>query len=385
MNMKRTLIAASAACVGAFSALADASVPYGDLKVETNGWFALTADGAIGGSVTSEVKFVSAADSKLAFENMGTPVVFTTTESLTQELVTVTLDVTASAIPWGKTPDIGSKIAVALYENEARTATNFVAWAGGTMKALSTDAPVPSEGEDYRLVVRFDNREGEGVRRKVKFAAVVGGVEYALKDGGEEWIDYSFDLGEKLNVGCLGRGELAGFDGVQLAIVAEVIPAGDGKITVREEDEKVIEEVIRNSTYKTVSEFMGAPASEAVPSGTGFAAGLTVSHAYALGLVKTAGTQVEAVNDGKLEVRAEAMKAREDGGISLGFVGGVEPREDCGATFSYQLWVSTDGVNYSKSANATDATSAAEVAIPSADVKAGYHFFKVKAFVTLGK
>ena len=380
------MIATATACACALSALADASVPYDSLRVEANEWFALTAptlENPFGGTVTSDDGFVITEDSKLAFANMEDPIVFTTTESLTQELATVTLDVTASAIPSDMEPGDGVKVAVALRENEEKTGAYFVAWTGGSMKTLSTDAPIPSEGEDFQLIVQFDNRDN-GL--KVRFTAVIGGVKYALKDGGVEWIGCTSGIsGSTMKVGFLGCGELAGFSGAQLTVVAEVIPSGDGTITVREGDKKVIEEVIRNSTYKTVSEFLNAPASEAVPSGKGFASGLKVSHAYALGLVKASGTQVEAVNDGKLEVRAEAMTVNDDGSISIGFVGDVKPREDCGATFSYQLWVSKDGQSYVKSANAADSASAAGIAIPRADVEAGYHFFKVKAFVTLGK
>ena len=381
--MKKTLIAMTVACVSALTVLADSEAvsndkPYDQLKFTTNAWFSLDATTTSGGSITA-----GSFGDNLSFDADTTPVTFTTTDACQQDFATVTLNVKASTVPNGslKTTEAAYKIAVSLYESTANSATNFVAYLGsGNWVTLSSGA-VPYEGDDYTLLVRFDNRAGG---KKVSFAAVIGGVEYELKNGDEKWFAYTPEeiAQNPRHVGFLGKGALTSFNGIQLVVKAEVIIIeGGGTVDVKEEDVTAFEKDPEVVKLGGVDGYMAATATE-VYKDKQFASGMKVAEAYALGLIKAGDSGAEVVNNGKVEVKAEATAVdTTTGDISVDFVG-ITPNAESGATITYQLQRSTDGTVWVDS-TAPVATDASQIKIPATDVAAGYHFFKVVTTVTL--
>ena len=377
--MKKVLIAMTVAFVGVCAALADSSSAYESLKFRTNAWFSLTKDNMaspVGGSITSGTLTTPVGD-KLAFNDT---VVFTAAEDnqRTNDITMVTLDVVASVVPSDekKLPDAG--IAVALCETSAGV-TNFIAWIGGSSVAdwvtLTADA-VPDIGESYKLVVRFDNRSDA---KKVKFAAVIGDAEHVLKgSGNDEWLTYTGAVGKQLHVGFLGDGALTRFDGDQLVILAEAVIAGGEIVDVKETDVKNFsDEATRLG--KSLSEYMALNA-KGLYTDTRIPANLTVSQAYALGLITSQNGNVSFPNNGALEIKADAVAVNADGDIKVGFID-VVPNTESGATFSYKVYASADGTNWGSEPVATYESLDA-VVIPHGQLSGG-KFFKVVTGVTL--
>lgn len=379
--MKKTLIAMTVACVGALAALAeDAPVPYEDLKLGTNLWFSLTADGStlvpVGGQVT-QGQF-TANEGRISFDSPDTPTAFQAADDCTQQLATVTFAVKASTVPYGrlKPNAVSGKVAVSLYESAKNGTTNFVAWAGGDRLDLDCDA-VPYEGDDYTLFVRFDTREAVG--RKVSFAWADDVAEHLMTTGSAKiaWFDCTVNFEAKRNVGFLGKGSLTELVGAQLNIVAEIVPTDDGAIAVKEEDKSAIAEAAK-TIGKTVSAYLQSDANGTVTGATRAAAGVTVAQAYALGLVKRDGDAVVAVNEGALEVKADAAQVTADG-ISVRFAEGITPHPETVQSIEYQLSGSATGDTYQPIQDATF-TDASAIRIPTTALGT-YHFFKVSAKV----
>lgn len=385
--MKRTLIAISVACVGTLVAIADEDnstpAPYETLVFGTNNWFEAKANGSspsyVGGSITQgEFKVEGEA---LAFDSKDIPVVFLSNDSYTQELSTVSLDVTASTVPNGKRALAEDKIAVALYESEKNMATNFVARAGGEWFDL-VGAAVPYEGDDYTLLVRFDNR-AEG--RKVAFAWVdAEGVEYPLTNATPDsaWFNeytVNFKTNQQMNVGFLGKGFLNNLKGFQLNIFASVTPTTNGTVVISKKDFAAFEKDPVVEAAGGVDNYMKSEAAETYKDkGMRFQKGISVAQAYALGLIKTVEGRVEVVNDGAIEVKA-ASASLTSGGLKVNFIG-ITPNKSTGATFNFKLFGSSDGRDW------TDLeiqfTSVDAIYIPTSQFGAN-HFFKVVTDVLL--
>lgn len=380
--MKKTLIAISAACVGALSVLAgDAATSYAGLKLGTNDWFSVTADGPVvtggGLDVGSGDKFTSTG-----FEatDPAHPITFTSTNATADvTLRTVMIVTKASTVPSGMDMAGDGKIAVSL--REVGTATNFYAKVGAGW-VLLTGGAVPAEGTDYALVIRFDDRNGG---KKVQFATIIDSTESVLTGTGattDGWFDYSALTGiqsDLVHVGLLGKGLRTDFDGIVLNILAEVVSAGDGgAIEIKEEDEKVFEAASKNAGYQTVSAYLQASVRTAVAAtATRAASGVTVAQAYALGLIVTENNEVKAVNDGALEAKAGAIVTD---GIKVGFIG-ITPHPETVESIEYVLLGSADGTAWDTTPIATFG-SADDIRIPTSELSSK-HFFKVNAKVTL--
>lgn len=383
--MKKTLIAISAACVGALASMADDAVtdtPYAGLKFGTNDWFSVTAgqSGNVpGGTVVVGTGNTFSAD-EFAATNPAAPITFTSTNATADTTFrTVTIVTKAATVPAGMDMPGSDKIAVSL--REVGTATNFYAKIGADLIQL-TGGAVPEEGTDYALVIRFDDRN-EG--KKVQFATIIDSTESVLKSTNvtDGWFDYSAltDIQPGLvHVGLLGKGRQTGFDGVVLNIVAEVVPTKDGAIEIKEEDKQAFEAAIGETSYTTVSEYLQAPVTEALGTKAARAAsGVTVAQAYALGLIKTdENGAVVAVNDGALEAKAGAIVTGDDAGIKVGFIG-ITPRPETVEQIVYELLGSEDGTTWGTT-NTFESVEA--IKIPTTDLST-YHFFKVNAKVTL--
>ena len=378
--MKKTLIAISAACFGALSVLADDAVtPYAGLKFGTNDWFNVTAgqSGNVPGGTVEVGTDNTFTSTGFEATDPERPITFTSTNATADTTFrTVTIVTKASTVPTGMDMAVADKIAVSL--REVGSETNFYARIGADWVKL-TGGAVPAEGTDYALVIRFDDRN-EG--QKVQFATIIDSTESVLKstDVTDGWFDYSALTGiqpDQVHVGLLGKGLQTGFDGVVLNIVAEIIPAGDGAIEIKEEDKEAFEEASQKAGYQTVSAYLQASASAAIPAAER-AGNATVAQAYALGLVKTEGGEVVAVNDGALEAKAGAIVTD---GITVGFIG-ITPHPETVEKIEYELLGSADGTDWSKATKVGTFNSVDAIKIQTTHLST-YHFFKVNAKVTL--
>lgn len=384
--MKRTLIAISVACVGTLVAIADEDnstpAPYETLVFGTNNWFEAKANGSspsyVGGSITQgEFKVEGEA---LAFDSKDIPVVFLSNDSYTQELSTVSLDVNASTVPNGKLALAEDKIAVALYESASGSATNFVARVGGEWFDLEGSA-VPYEGDDYKLLIRFDNR-AEG--KKVAFAWVdAEGVEYPLTNATPDsaWFNeytVNFKTNQQMNVGFLGKGFLNNLKGFQLNIFASVTPTTNGTVVISKKDLAAFEKDPVVEAAGGVDNYMKSEASTTY-SGKSFQKNISVAQAYALGLIKTVDGHVEVVNDGAIEVKADSAKLTGDG-LKVNFIG-ITPNASTGATFNFKLFGSSDGTVWDDTP-IMEKSSVDEIVIPKGSL-GSKHFFKVVTDVLL--
>ena len=383
--MKKTLIAISIACVGALASMAEVT-PYENLRfADPVEWFSATSSSALkNGTVTSEVKF---KEGTLDFDTETDPVTFTVNadEVRTNDLTEVEIDAKASTVPYGKQKAVTGKLAVALYESVRNSATNFIANLGSGEWVTLTCDKYPYEGEDYTLIVRFDNRNDAGVeQKKVKFSILLPGEadERDLMNGNSAWMTYTATVARQLNVGFLGQGSLNEFGGLKLVLSAEIIVTPGGSVEVDEKDLSVFETECAKSSM-TVDEYLGSKTKDLYKETKLVNTDLTVAEAYALGLVKSDNNGgLEFPNNGELDVKAEAATVDADGNIKVGFVD-VTPNVKSGASFSYQLMKSKTGLPDSWDASGEPKTILDEVEIPGADVTAGYHYFKVVTTVTL--
>ena len=393
--MKKTLIAISVACVAALASMAEedtaGSGAYESLKFATNTWFTVTkgetSPDVVGGAITGDL--TQGEDEYLGFDTTesGAPVVFTAAadNERTNDITTVTFDVKAATVPYDKLADVADATnAVCLYESAKSPAvTNFyVKVSGGTGWVQMDSTKVPFEGDAYKLVVRFDDRDATG--KKVQFAAIVAGEEVVLTNATvtDGWLTYEDAVDKQINVGLLGKGALKALRGDQLVIIAEVIVTPGGKVEVDEKDLEVFE-IESLALGKPVGEYLSLNAQNTYKEkNTRIDPGLTVAQAYALGLVKSEDGELVFPNNGELDVKAEAATVDTQGNIKVSFVD-VTPNVKSGASFSYQLMKSEDGSTGSWVTSGNPVTTLDEVKIPAAAVADSYHYFKVVTTVTL--
>ena len=393
--MKKTLIAISVACVAALASMAEedtaGSGAYESLKFATNTWFTVTngTSGAVveGGMIVGDL--VQIGDDFLGFDTTesGVPVVFKAADDneRTNDITTVTFDVKAATVPNGKLAAVSAATnAVCLYESATDpAATNFCVKVSGAEWVQMGSTKVPFEGDAYKLVARFDNR---AEAKKVQFAAIIAGEEVVLTNGNvtDGWLTYGSEVESRINVGLLGKGALKALRGDQLVIIAEVIviPKGGGKIEVDEKDLEVFETQL--SSGQSIGEYLSSNAQDTYKDkNTKIDPGLTVAQAYALGLVKSENGELVFPNEGELDVKAEAATVdAQTGDIKVSFVD-VTPNVKSGAEFLYQLKKSKTGATDDWEDCGKPKTTLDEVAIPSTEVAADYHYFKVVTTVTL--
>lgn len=392
--MKKTLIAISVACVAALASMAEedtaGSGAYESLKFATNTWFTVTkgetSPDVVGGAITGAL--TQGGDDYLGFDTTesGVPVVFKADQDnvRTSNFTTVTFDVKAATVPNGKLADVAAATnAVCLYESAKSPAvTNFcVKVSGGAEWVQMGSTKVPFEGDAYKLVARFDDRDATG--KKVQFAAIIAGEEVVLTNANvtDGWLTYTEEVEERINVGLLGKGALKALRGDQLVIIAEVIVTPGGKIEVDEKDLEVFEAECAKKGIP-VETYLDSNA-KATYTETKIDDKLTVAQAYALGLVKSDNNGgLEFPNNGELDVKAEAAEVDDQGNIKVGFVD-VTPNVKSGAEFLYQLKKSKTGATDTWEDCGEPKTTLDEVAIPSTEVAADYHYFKVVTTVTL--
>lgn len=388
--MKKSLLVLTLAC----SCVAFATgtpAPYDKLNTTADGTFGLEVsgstptltDGAV--SKDGDAEFSYAAGKMEVDSDIDNRVTFTTKDANGHDIVGFVLNLETAVVPQNKLPTLNAdsaKVGFAVYNNG--TTTDYRAWVGGNDWILLSGSTPKAEGEDYKLTILMDGREGVD---KVQFKIDDGS---ALTYGGANWISCtSLVKDNTINVDFVGSGRIASLAGTKYTVTSEVIVIpGGGNVTVTEEDLQAFENTIVGTDYTSTEDFLEAEAKAAFGSSTKFpATGLKVAEAYALGLVEKNATsgKMEAKNAGALEIKAETPTIA-NGEITLAFAGGVTPRTDSGATITYQLQGSLQGSNDDTAWTNIGEPSQTMPKISTTDVGTGsgkYTFFKVVTKVTL--
>ena len=390
--MKKLLIACSMVGACALVACADPSVQ-GTPKTQELSWFNVNTIVTNGGTLAvleGSDALCEIVNSKFEIDSdIDNPVVFTAADSLTQQLAKVTFTLDAAVVPYGALQTFGDenkpKVAFAIYQNaDDGTATNFVAWVGGSEWITLTGATVPDEGTSYALAIEFDNTDNG---QKVKFSVGTTEPSTALTYNSENWITYtsSDPVTNAVAVNFVGCGKVASFVGKQIYVSGEIVViGGKGSVEINNEAKAAFAETIKGTAYGTVDAFLAASAKEAL-SGSSFQDNLLVAEAYALGLVeKDSNGKMVAKDDGALKVKANAQARTADGSIPV--LLNIVPPTDSGAKITYQLLGSTDGVNYGLIEGCDPVDEQADIKIPTGNVGSGsgqYRYFKVETKVLL--
>ena len=383
--MKRLLIACSMVSAWVLVLCADVSVQ-STPKTQELAWFDVSTTATNHGDLVANGDSLCAlTDSKFEIDSdLANPVVFTAADALTQQMAKVTFKLDAAIVPNGALQAFGDnapKIAFALYEQSV-SSTNFTAWLGSDWITL-TGATVPAEGTPYTLTMEFDNQVADA--SKVRFSVTVSETTTILQpqDATDGWIAYTTPVtGVDVKVNFVGCGKVASFEGKQLNVIGEIIVIGDkGTVEVNKAAKAAFVETIKDTSYASVDAFLAADAKTAF-SGSSFQEGLTVAEAYALGLVEKDGTgKMVAKDNGILTVKADAQASTSDGiPVKLN----IQPPTDTGATITYQLQGSVDGIGYTSIGGAIGEKSAIKISTSSVGTGEGkYRYFKVVTTVTL--
>ena len=356
-------------------------------KTQELAWFDVSTTATNHGDLVANGDSLCAlTDSKFEIDSdLANPVVFTAADALTQQMAKVTFKLDAAIVPNGALQAFGDnapKIAFALYEQSV-SSTNFTAWLGSDWITL-TGATVPAEGTPYTLTMEFDNQVADA--SKVRFSVTVSETTTILQpqDATDGWIAYTTPVtGVDVKVNFVGCGKVASFEGKQIYIAGEIVVIDSkGVIEISNEAMAAFAETIKDTSYASVDVFLATAANLAF-AGTSFQEGLTVAEAYALGLVeKDSGSgKMVAKDNGELKVMADAQASTTDGiPVNLN----IEPPTDTGATITYQLQGSVDGIGYTSIGGAIGEKSAIKISTSNVGTGEGkYRYFKVVTTVTL--
>lgn len=401
--MKKLLIACSMVCAVALAVCAEDSTPTvtGTPKTTAWPWFTASATATNSGSFAtigdSTINVVDGESDTKLFEidsELDAPVTFTPTDSLTQSMAKVSFKLSASFVPEDSLviPSSPAKIGFAIHQTnetddvEVEAQNVFKAWVGGTEWIRLTGATVTNENALYDMSVEIDNRDN---KKLVRFSVgAAGSATMLTNDAGLAWIPYTTEaVTNTVAINFVGAGKVQSFGGDQLQFIAEIVSLTNGTIEVKAEDKAAFAETIKeDDRYTSVDEFIAAPAATAFNQ-PNFREGLAVGEAYAIGLVvkDTESGKMVPVNDGKIEVKADAQAATTDG-IKLNLNIAPPPKTETGATVTYQLQGSTDGANYSDIDGVDAVGSQDAIVIPADKVGTGdgqYRYFKVKTIVSL--
>lgn len=365
--MNKLIIALSLACASAYVFAAGETAVGATPKPGTKtAWFSATAgETPSGGSFNKNPDTIVVADvTKYVIDSeIGSPVTFTSTDSLGKDMASVTFQLDTAIVP----ADVRTSTAlsdtakVAFAASEVNDTTKgYFAWLGSEWVQL-TGATPGEDGTSYKLVVTFDNRADS---KKVQFK--VG--DTVLTSEGQEWIPYGTALLGTMSIDLVGSGNVTSFAGSQIEIASEIIVVDGGTIDIREEDMAAFKKA-KPDTYDTVDAFVAAPASEAFGSDKFKTTGITVGAAYALGLVvKDKNNKMVPKDGGQLIAKAVA-DANLDG-IKLEL--NVAPPENTGATIVYKFFEGETDIT----------TDVKDSVIPKSKFGAGLRKFTVKAIVT---
>ena len=348
--MNKLIIALSLACASAYAFADVGATPI----TKTIQWFNAVANpkAITGGEFNTEPSVV---DGKFVIDSaLTTPVTFTPTNSVAQNMATVNFTLDTAIVPADARADLsqtGAKVAFAASED------GYYAWLGSEWTKLG-GAP-KTEGVSYDLEVAFKGAQ-------VKFA--VDDV-----DLGTGWYTYSSGaVPSAMAIDFVGSGNVTSFAGSQQTITAEIVVVDGGVITIKEEDMEKFRATAPQGT--SVDAFIASNAQTAFGSDKFATANVSVGAAYALGLVADDGTGKMAPVDGGVLV-AKALAEANVAGVKLGLK--VTPPEGTGATITYNIL--KNNVTYQSGLSQTDFDS---FVIPTKDLGAGLKVFKVQAVVT---
>lgn len=287
-----------------------------------------------------------------------------------KDITTVTFDMLASTVPSeslkGKdTMSAKGKIAFAIAgEDETR---GFKAWLGGDSWEALTGVAAPDDEAPYKLIVRFDSREGVN---KVCFEVVINSSGTVLKKTSETADDGWYGYGEEpvsaaVAIDLIGSGKIASILGVENPIKAEVINVGDlGNLVVPEEIAKAYPDLTKTDPD--------------------LKADVNVATAVALGLLKVENGKIVKDTTTDFTVKANAT-AKYSEAIPVIFPHFDPANVPATTDISYQLMGSVDGSGYSvvKIGDKETVDNVADVKIPATAIGAGKRYFKVVTKVSV--
>ena len=380
--MKKLLIACSMISAVALVACA-AGTDSQSNSVTTNyahdAWFSASASGetitAVGGNfsvMTDSASSFAAKDGKIEIDgdDVSDPVSFVLdqgTASLTTTLACVSFELDPAVVPYSARPtDLdGVKVAFALCENEAGTATNFCAWAGSAWNDL--DFAIPTD--TYTLTMNFD--ESDSNAKKVQFS--INGAEPS------EWFTYSSALyDQKPQIDFVGSGKSTQLAAAQLKLVSADVDFNGQSVKIAGDDMGAMEAL--KGSGETIEQVLAANAKDRFSIDS--KCGLTVAEAYAIGLITNANDTMVAAADGTFKVKADATATVDGNGIKVGFATPLTAN-DATANITYRLKGSLDGTSWSEPFGGPW-TNPNDIVIPTVKVTTdGYRYFKVVTTVDL--
>ena len=368
--MNKLIIALSLACASACVFAADNATPtpYNDLKLnEPTAWFSATAENdqvKLGGLSKTGDGLKAEGDMLVVETDADTmaAVTLTATDAATEDITTVTLDMSASTVPSeslkGKdTMSAKGKIAFAIAGDDDNR--GFRVWLGGDSWEHLIGADAPADEASYKLVVRFDGRQNVN---KVSFEVVINSIGTVLKKTSETtddgWYGYGAEpVAKAVAVDLIGSGKIASITGSQISIQAEVIDVGGlGKVVIPEEIA---------SRYE---------ATDPVPGSC--KVNVNVATAVALGLMKVEDGEVKVDNTTDFTVKADATAKYSDA-IPVVFPNFNPANVPNTTVISYQLMGSTDGTDNSYTDVGAAVSNIADVKIPQSAINEGKRYFKV--------
>ena len=345
--MNKLIIALSVACASAYAFAAQ--------KISTNDWFSASAESGsdvVTGGVWKDDKAPTINNNKYVIESeLATPVTFTPTNSVAQNMATVNFKLDTAILPAdARDPQLGTKIPdakIAFAASEDSEGKAYYAWLGSEWTKLG--GTPKDDGDSYDLEVAFKGAQ-------VKFS--VDG-----EDLGIGWYDYtSGAVPSAMAIDFVGSGNVASVAGNQQIVEAEIIVDGDVKIAIKEEDVEKFD-----LKGKTPAEFFVLDAKDNV---AGFVApNIKVATAYALGLIVDVEGTMTAVNGGYLTASAVAESA-DTKNITFAMNATARDSKDTGVIVSYQVVNETEG---------GDPTPGLTISKPG---KVGLTKYKVQAILT---
>lgn len=386
--MKKLLIACS--MIGAVALVACAAgTDSQSNSVTTNyahdAWFSASASGetitAVGGNfsvMTDSASSFAAKDGKIEIDgdDVSDPVSFVLdqgTASLTTTLACVSFELDPAVVPYSARPtDLdGVKVAFALCENEAGTATNFCAWVNGVWKKLNFTIPT----DTYELTMSFN--ESDSTAKKVQFSKGTGN-DMEVSD----WYVYTTGL-DKPQIDFVGSGKITQLVAAQLKLVSADVDFNGQSVKIAGDDMDAMNALIQPGG--SIETALDLPVKETVTGGAitiDSSCPLTTAEAYAIGLIANEGGEMVAKADGTFKVKADATAAVAGNGIKVGFATPLTANDKT-ANITYRLKGSQDGTNWSEPFGGPW-TNPNDIVIPTVKVTTdGYRYFKVVTTVDL--
>ena len=363
--MNKLIIALSLACASACVFADNATpTPYKDLKLNNpTPWFSATVENSAAKlDNLDSSKELTVEGSMIVIETDADTmeaVTLTAKSNATEDITTVEFDMVASTVPSESLKDkttmsAKGKIAFAIAGDDDNR--GFRVWLGGDSWEALTGVAAPDDEAQYKLIVRFDSREGVN---KVCFEVVINSTGTVLRKTSETtddgWYGYGAEpVAKAVAVDLIGSGKIASITGSQISIQAEVINIDDlGDVVIPEEIAKMYKDPTETAPGKS---------------------GVNVATAVALGIMRVENGQVVTDMNVDFRVKADATAKYADA-IPVKFATFDASKKTEQTVITYQLKGSVDGNTYDDVDDAV--TDIAAVKIPTSAIKKGKRYFKV--------